>query len=109
MSLTYNGGSAITSGTMDNVVIGTATPAAGNFTTIGATTPGTAAVTTLKTSGNVGIGTTRVSMGALEVDGNIYIPSGSGTAGAALCLTTTQILGHCTSTPTSGNCTCVAN
>ena len=100
---------AVTSGTIDGATVGVSTPAAGNFTTIGATTPGTGALTTLTTSGNVGIGTTRTSKGALEVDGNIYIPTANITAGSALCFTAAQLLGHCTSTPTSGACTCVVN
>ena len=64
---------------------------------------------TMAVSGNVGVGTTRITKGALEVDGNVYIPSANITASKALCFTSTQLLGHCSDTPTSGSCTCVAN
>lgn len=55
--------------------------------------------------GNIGIGSS--SPGAtLDVQGTLNRFS-SMTTGKATCFTATNLLGHCTTTPTNGSCTCI--
>jgi hypothetical protein len=59
-------------------------------------------------NGNIGIGTTTTSNASLQIDSSIYLGVSRST-GYALCIMATGFLGHCTTTPTNGACTCSAN
>jgi hypothetical protein len=74
---------------------------------VAALTSGTIAGTTINSSTVGATSASTVHATTLQVDTTIY--DNGITAGAALCIASTGYLGHCTSTPTSGNCTCVAN
>jgi len=74
-------------------------------TTTGSPTPQICDGDITDISGNVGIGSTNPGY-TLDVKGtnNRFV---SITTGHALCTTASNLLGHCTTTPTNGSCTCV--